>query len=116
MGASGRIVTGSTIIMPLSERFTRSTSSACRSIDMFLWTTPIPLSLSEIFGAHPSTLFGARVAVRCCGNLSPCQCSAQYSFATRYPLHYAVFGDVSAGNGPKMFILSELLEGNHSEN
>ena len=29
-------------IMPLSERFTRSTSAAWRSIDMFLWMTPIP--------------------------------------------------------------------------
>jgi hypothetical protein len=29
-------------IMPLSERFTRSTSAACRSIDMFLWSTPMP--------------------------------------------------------------------------
>ncbi len=26
-------------------------------------------------------LFGNRVAVRCCRNLSPCQCSAQYSLA-----------------------------------
>jgi hypothetical protein len=32
---SGRQVTGSTI-MPLSERFTLSTSAACASIDMFL--------------------------------------------------------------------------------
>ena len=29
-------------IIPLSERFTRSTSAACRSTDMFLWSTPMP--------------------------------------------------------------------------
>ena len=29
-------------MMPLSLRFTRSISAACRSIDMFLCTTPIP--------------------------------------------------------------------------
>ena len=29
-------------IMPLSDRFTRSTSAACRSIDMFLCSTPMP--------------------------------------------------------------------------
>ena len=28
--------------MPLSERFTRSTSDACSSIDRFLWMTPRP--------------------------------------------------------------------------
>src|SRR6185369_5328580 len=38
---SGSMVTGSTI-MPLSERFTRSTSSACLSIDMLRWTMPMP--------------------------------------------------------------------------
>ena len=38
---SGESVIGLRII-PLSERFTRSTSAACRSIDMFLWITPIP--------------------------------------------------------------------------
>ena len=38
---SGSIVIGSTII-PLSERFTLSTSSACFSIDMFLWINPRP--------------------------------------------------------------------------
>ncbi len=32
---------GSTI-MPLSDRFTRSTSDACSSIDRFLWMTPSP--------------------------------------------------------------------------
>ena len=30
--------------MPLAERFTLSTSSVCRSIDMFLWITPSPPS------------------------------------------------------------------------
>ena len=39
--ASGASVIGFRII-PLSLRFTRSTSAACRSIDMFLWITPIP--------------------------------------------------------------------------
>ena len=38
---SGSIVIGSTII-PLSERFTLSTSSACFSIDIFLWIKPRP--------------------------------------------------------------------------
>ena len=37
----GRSVIGLRI-MPLSDRFTRSTSAACRSIDMFLWSTPMP--------------------------------------------------------------------------
>ena len=41
--ASGPSVMGLRI-MPLSERFTRSTSWACRSIDMFLWMTPTPPS------------------------------------------------------------------------
>ena len=40
---SGRIVTGS-MIMPLSERLTLSTCSACAAIAMFLWMTPIPPS------------------------------------------------------------------------
>ena len=31
-------------MMPLAERFTLSTSSVCRSIDMFLWMTPSPPS------------------------------------------------------------------------
>src|SRR5579872_3965572 len=35
------MVTGSTI-MPLSERFTRSTSSACLSMDMLRWMMPMP--------------------------------------------------------------------------
>ena len=30
------------MIIPLSLRFTRSTSAACRSIDMFLCSTPMP--------------------------------------------------------------------------
>src|SRR5579884_2028171 len=38
---SGAMVTGSTI-MPLSLRFTRSTSSACRSIGMLRWMNPMP--------------------------------------------------------------------------
>src|SRR6185437_2216775 len=38
---SGEIVTGSTI-MPLSERFTLSTSSAWRWIGMLRWTNPMP--------------------------------------------------------------------------
>ena len=38
---SGRMVTGSTII-PDSERFTMSTSSACRAIGMLRWITPRP--------------------------------------------------------------------------
>ena len=37
----GESVIGSTI-MPLSDRFTRSTSDACSSIDRFLWMTPMP--------------------------------------------------------------------------
>ena len=37
----GESVIGSTI-MPLSDRFTRSTSEACSSIDRFLWMTPRP--------------------------------------------------------------------------
>ena len=41
--AVGLSVIGSRII-PLSDRLTRSTSSACRSTDMFLWTTPTPPS------------------------------------------------------------------------
>ena len=32
------------VITPLSERFTRSTSSACCSTDIFLWMTPMPPS------------------------------------------------------------------------
>ena len=40
-GRSGPSVIGLRII-PLSLRFTRSTSAACRSIDMFLWSTPMP--------------------------------------------------------------------------
>ena len=39
--SSGAIVTGSTI-MPLSERFTRSTSSAWRSMVMLRWMKPMP--------------------------------------------------------------------------
>ena len=43
---SRRVAVGCSVIglriMPLSERFTRSTSAACRSIDMFLWSTPMP--------------------------------------------------------------------------
>ena len=42
-GASGATVTGSTII-PDSERLTLSTSAACASIVMFLWTKPSPPS------------------------------------------------------------------------
>ena len=37
----GESVIGFTI-MPLSERFTRSTSDACSSIDRFLWMMPRP--------------------------------------------------------------------------
>src|SRR5882672_7238685 len=37
----GESVIGSTI-MPLSDRFTRSTSDACSSTDRFLWMTPSP--------------------------------------------------------------------------
>ena len=40
-GRSGPSVIGF-MIMPDSLRFTRSTSAAWRSIDMFLWTTPMP--------------------------------------------------------------------------
>ena len=40
---SGLSVIGSRI-MPLSDRFTRSTSLACRSIGMFLWMMPMPPS------------------------------------------------------------------------
>jgi hypothetical protein len=40
-GRSGPRVIGFRII-PLSLRLTRSTSAACRSTDMFLWSTPIP--------------------------------------------------------------------------
>ena len=40
-GRSGPSVIGLRII-PLSLRFTRSTSAACRSIVMFLWITPMP--------------------------------------------------------------------------
>src|ERR1051326_299370 len=40
-GRSGPSVIGF-MIMPDSLRFTRSTSAACRSIDMFLWMTPMP--------------------------------------------------------------------------
>src|SRR4029079_8290523 len=39
--ASGGRVIGLRMI-PLSDRFTRSTSAACRSTDMFLWMTPMP--------------------------------------------------------------------------
>ena len=38
---SGPMVMGSTI-MPLSLRLTRSTSSACRSMDMLRWMIPMP--------------------------------------------------------------------------
>src|SRR6266566_1339460 len=41
MRLEGPSVIGLTI-MPLSERFTRSTSEACSSIDRFLWMTPRP--------------------------------------------------------------------------
>ena len=41
--ASGGRVTGSTI-MPDSDRFTMLTSSACRSMVIFLWIIPIPPS------------------------------------------------------------------------
>ncbi len=41
IGRSGVSVIGFRII-PLSDRFTRSTSAAWRSIDMFLWITPRP--------------------------------------------------------------------------
>ena len=34
------------VITPFSERFTLSTSSACASIDIFLWITPIPPCLA----------------------------------------------------------------------
>ncbi len=39
--ASGESLIGLRII-PLSDRLTRSTSAACRSIDMFLCSTPMP--------------------------------------------------------------------------
>ena len=41
MRCSGDSVIGLTI-MPLSDRFTRSTSDACSSIERFLWMTPMP--------------------------------------------------------------------------
>ena len=49
--------------MPLSERFTRSTSAACRSIDMFLCSTAMPpmraiaiaISLSETVSIAAAT-------------------------------------------------------------
>ena len=41
IGRSGPRVIGFWI-MPLSLRLTRSISAACRSIDMFLWITPMP--------------------------------------------------------------------------
>ena len=41
INASGATVIGLTI-MPLSERFTRSTSSAWSSIERFLWMMPMP--------------------------------------------------------------------------
>ena len=34
------------VMTPFSERFTLSTSSACASMDMFLWITPIPPCLA----------------------------------------------------------------------
>jgi hypothetical protein len=41
MRLEGESVIGLTII-PLSDRFTRSTSDACSSTDRFLWMMPIP--------------------------------------------------------------------------
>ncbi len=43
IGRSGGSVIGSRII-PLSDRLTRSTSAACRSMGRFLWMTPMPPS------------------------------------------------------------------------
>ena len=50
---SGEIVTGSTI-MPLSERFTRSTSSPCRSMGMLRCTSPIPPCLAMAMASRDS--------------------------------------------------------------
>src|SRR5207253_1462808 len=50
---SGEIVTGSTI-MPLSERFTRSTSSPWRSIGMLRCTMPMPPCLAMAMASRDS--------------------------------------------------------------
>ena len=47
------MVTGSAI-SPLSDRFTRSTSSAWRSMDMFLWMMPIPPSRAMVIAIRLS--------------------------------------------------------------
>ena len=48
--ASSKVCSGErkngSVITPFSERFTLSTSSACASIDMFLWMIPIPPCLA----------------------------------------------------------------------
>ena len=48
--ASARVCSGDrengSVMTPFSERFTLSTSSACASIDMFLWMIPIPPCLA----------------------------------------------------------------------
>ena len=41
-------------IIPLSERFTRSTSRACRSMGMFLWMTPTPPSRATAIAMRAS--------------------------------------------------------------
>ena len=53
MGASGWITMGS-VIMPLSERLTLSTSSAWRSMGRFLWMTPRPPCWARAMASRPS--------------------------------------------------------------
>ena len=58
--------------MPLALRLTLSTSSVCRSIDMFLWMTPMPpswaramaisLSVTVSMGELSSGMFSADAA------------------------------------------------------
>ncbi len=51
--ATAATVTGPRII-PLSARFTRSTSRACSSIDRFLWMMPIPPSRAIVMAVRLS--------------------------------------------------------------
>jgi len=61
-------------IIPLSDRFTRRTSAACRSMGMFLWSTPTPpsraiamansLSVTVSIAAESSGTFRRMLRVR----------------------------------------------------
>ena len=78
------------VMTPFSERFTLSTSSACSSIDMFLWMTPIPPCLDMA------------IAIRCSVTVSiPALMSGMFSliFAVSCVVKLTMFGVTSENAG-----------------